>query len=57
MYWIYWILYIGVSHSILSTSTFPLAPARAVTIVLCAPETAGPWSAVTIRIISMNFVQ
>mmetsp|Transcript_92896 Transcript_92896/g.289047 ORF Transcript_92896/g.289047 Transcript_92896/m.289047 type:complete len:217 (-) Transcript_92896:100-750(-) len=31
-------------------------PARAVTIVLCAPLTAGPWSAVTMRIISMNFV-
>mmetsp|Transcript_23273 Transcript_23273/g.49556 ORF Transcript_23273/g.49556 Transcript_23273/m.49556 type:complete len:246 (-) Transcript_23273:27-764(-) len=31
-------------------------PARAVTIVLWAPLTAGPWSAVTMRIISMNFV-
>mmetsp|Transcript_23113 Transcript_23113/g.64130 ORF Transcript_23113/g.64130 Transcript_23113/m.64130 type:complete len:246 (+) Transcript_23113:421-1158(+) len=31
-------------------------PARAVTIVLCAPLTAGPWSAVTMRIISMNLV-
>lgn len=27
-------------------------PARAVTIVLCAPDTAGPWSAVTMRQIS-----
>mmetsp|Transcript_115199 Transcript_115199/g.372315 ORF Transcript_115199/g.372315 Transcript_115199/m.372315 type:complete len:246 (+) Transcript_115199:336-1073(+) len=31
-------------------------PARAVTMVLCAPLTAGPWSAVTMRIISINFV-
>ena len=31
-------------------------PARAVTIVLCAPETAGPWSAVTMSTISMNLV-
>mmetsp|Transcript_31995 Transcript_31995/g.62982 ORF Transcript_31995/g.62982 Transcript_31995/m.62982 type:complete len:246 (-) Transcript_31995:2481-3218(-) len=31
-------------------------PALAVTIVLCAPLTAGPWSAVTIKIISMNFI-
>mmetsp|Transcript_65820 Transcript_65820/g.170881 ORF Transcript_65820/g.170881 Transcript_65820/m.170881 type:complete len:246 (-) Transcript_65820:985-1722(-) len=31
-------------------------PARAVTIVLWAPLTAGPWSAVTMRIISMNLV-
>lgn len=30
-------------------------PARAQTIVLWAPETAGPWSAVTIRHISMNW--
>lgn len=29
-------------------------PARAHTIVLCAPDTAGPWSAVTIRHISKN---
>ena len=29
-------------------------PARAQTIVLWAPDTAGPWSAVTIRTISMN---
>lgn len=29
-------------------------PARAVTIVLCAPATAGPWSAVSISTISMN---
>mmetsp|Transcript_23277 Transcript_23277/g.49570 ORF Transcript_23277/g.49570 Transcript_23277/m.49570 type:complete len:212 (-) Transcript_23277:989-1624(-) len=29
-------------------------PARAVTMVLWAPLTAGPWSAVTSRIISMN---
>ena len=33
------------------------SPARAVTMVLCAPLTAGPWSAVTIKIISMNLVQ
>mmetsp|Transcript_67318 Transcript_67318/g.194950 ORF Transcript_67318/g.194950 Transcript_67318/m.194950 type:complete len:246 (+) Transcript_67318:235-972(+) len=32
-------------------------PARAVTMVLWAPLTAGPWSAVTIKIISMNLVQ
>mmetsp|Transcript_70289 Transcript_70289/g.147147 ORF Transcript_70289/g.147147 Transcript_70289/m.147147 type:complete len:246 (+) Transcript_70289:206-943(+) len=32
-------------------------PARAVTMVLCAPLTAGPWSAVTIKIISMNLQQ
>mmetsp|Transcript_106638 Transcript_106638/g.281276 ORF Transcript_106638/g.281276 Transcript_106638/m.281276 type:complete len:246 (+) Transcript_106638:497-1234(+) len=31
-------------------------PARAVTMVLCAPLTAGPWSPVTMRIISMNLV-
>lgn len=30
-------------------------PARAQTIVLWAPETAGPWSAVTMRHISMNW--
>ena len=30
-------------------------PARAQTMVLWAPETAGPWSAVTIRHISMNW--
>ena len=30
-------------------------PARAHTMVLCAPDTAGPWSAVTIRHISINF--
>lgn len=30
-------------------------PARVQTMVLCAPETAGPWSAVTIRHISMNW--
>ena len=29
-------------------------PALAVTMVLCAPDTAGPWSAETIRHISMN---
>jgi len=29
-------------------------PALAVTIVLWAPDTAGPWSAVTIRHISRN---
>lgn len=29
-------------------------PARAQTIVLCAPDTAGPWSAVTMRHISKN---
>mmetsp|Transcript_46286 Transcript_46286/g.122861 ORF Transcript_46286/g.122861 Transcript_46286/m.122861 type:complete len:270 (-) Transcript_46286:2429-3238(-) len=31
-------------------------PARAETMVLWAPLTAGPWSAVTIKIISINFV-
>ena len=31
-------------------------PALAVTMVLCAPDTAGPWSAVTIRHISMNLL-
>ena len=31
-------------------------PARAQTMVLCAPLTAGPWSAVTIRTISKNLV-
>jgi len=31
-------------------------PARAQTIVLWAPETAGPWSAVTIRHISKNLL-
>lgn len=30
-------------------------PARAQTMVLWAPETAGPWSAVTMRHISMNW--
>lgn len=30
-------------------------PARAQTMVLWAPDTAGPWSAVTIRHISMNW--
>ena len=29
-------------------------PAREAMMVLCAPETAGPWSAVTIRHISRN---
>mmetsp|Transcript_658 Transcript_658/g.2759 ORF Transcript_658/g.2759 Transcript_658/m.2759 type:complete len:246 (+) Transcript_658:280-1017(+) len=32
-------------------------PARAVTMALWAPLTAGPWSAVTIKIISMNLQQ
>mmetsp|Transcript_89829 Transcript_89829/g.249786 ORF Transcript_89829/g.249786 Transcript_89829/m.249786 type:complete len:246 (-) Transcript_89829:277-1014(-) len=32
-------------------------PARALTMVLWAPLTAGPWSAVTIKTISMNFAQ
>mmetsp|Transcript_115201 Transcript_115201/g.372322 ORF Transcript_115201/g.372322 Transcript_115201/m.372322 type:complete len:217 (-) Transcript_115201:364-1014(-) len=32
-------------------------PARAVTMALCAPLTAGPWSAVTMRTISMNLQQ
>jgi hypothetical protein len=31
-------------------------PARAHTMVLWAPDTAGPWSAVTIRHISINLV-
>mmetsp|Transcript_13165 Transcript_13165/g.52748 ORF Transcript_13165/g.52748 Transcript_13165/m.52748 type:complete len:246 (+) Transcript_13165:569-1306(+) len=31
-------------------------PARVETMVLCAPDTAGPWSAVTMRIISTNLV-
>mmetsp|Transcript_64000 Transcript_64000/g.177903 ORF Transcript_64000/g.177903 Transcript_64000/m.177903 type:complete len:228 (-) Transcript_64000:442-1125(-) len=31
-------------------------PAREETIVLCAPLTAGPWSAVTIKTMSMKFV-
>mmetsp|Transcript_19396 Transcript_19396/g.59734 ORF Transcript_19396/g.59734 Transcript_19396/m.59734 type:complete len:267 (+) Transcript_19396:66-866(+) len=31
-------------------------PARVATMALCAPATAGPWSAVTMRTISTNFV-
>ena len=31
-------------------------PALAVTMVLWAPDTAGPWSAVTIKHISMNLL-
>jgi hypothetical protein len=50
---------ISLNHQII-ISPFVLSlepPARAVTMVLCAPLTAGPWSAVTIKIISMNLVQ
>ena len=40
----------------LATEEIKSLPALAATIALCAPETAGPWSAVTIIAISMNLV-
>lgn len=38
----------------LTTEEMRSLPARAVTMVLCAPDTAGPWSAVTISTSSKN---
>ena len=40
----------------LATEDIRSLPALAATIALCAPETAGPWSAVTIMAISINLV-
>ncbi|CAB3262431.1 unnamed protein product [Arctia plantaginis] len=38
----------------LTTEEMRSLPARAVTMVLCAPDTAGPWSAHTITTSSKN---
>ena len=51
---------VSLDHQMIVSHSFSLigtAPARAVTKVFCAPLTAGPWSAMTIEIISMNLVQ